>query len=572
MSTPLDISNAQITAGATQVLKDPYHFDEDGLPTVLIFRNNDQAARNWRRRSRYPPWKVPEEDDTIQPVMAEQETYIARMMQAMYNQDNVLDNLSFRGRKLFTRGANGAYPPPDVEAACRCLFDKTLDECNNGYRGAEAHPVYVVKDKKLNCEQRMNKVIQALNDWKCICKEVYLDDNKIEALADGPIGVYDSKRNNKSSNLQKKSTTAKVHEALKAVEELKTKSDNIPDGDVTPAATPVQASTSNQDDAHDIPAQGIFAATPVEPQRRRTQRRAPTKTTTRTCRTSVPAARDLAPATTRQNPAPATMHHAPAQIAAQYNPSPIEAQPVQAPGLFQRPPALASGTIVYAHLDAPNATQQAEHNFVRTDASYAGTEFQAQPSLLDREPVEHIQTDMYRAYAPGPAFRDNTVTEYSQLSGMEGEGYDALDPSLLDNTAAVYQPQPDMERSGFYLSETYQEYEQASFLEDHNDDPNDPGLPGPLPSLRINPNEISDDETNPVSVDWLQNIQGNEDQWSPLPGTDVDLFPVAILPALPSAKGKRKVRNEEAEDVNEPPRSRGPKRRRIRGRRHDGTG
>ena len=239
--------DAQIIAGGTQVLEDPYSFDQNGLPTGLIFANNNQAARQWRRRSRYQPYIAPKDDPTIVIVTGQQEHYIAQMMQAMYNQDVILDNPGFAGRKLFTRGATGAFTAPDIEAACRCLFEKILDQCNYGYCGTERSPLVKPEDMALNCEQRVKKVIQVLHDWKCICKEIFLEDKKMEALANGPMGVHESKAQNKRNNLQKKNSAMKGANALKAVEKLKNEGVEIPDEDVSHLAAHGRAASDDSD-------------------------------------------------------------------------------------------------------------------------------------------------------------------------------------------------------------------------------------------------------------------------------------------------------------------------------------
>jgi len=391
MSNFSHIHDAQIIAGATQVLEDPYHFDRNGLPRGLIFANNNQAALQWRRRSRYQPYITPKDDHTIAIVTEQQEHYIAQMMQAMYNQDAILDNPGFSGRKLFTRGATGAFTAPDIEAACRCLFDKILDQCNYGYCGIERSPLAKPEDTGLNCEQRVRKVIQVLHDWKCICKEVFLEDKKMEALANGPMGVHESKAQNQRNNLQKKSAMMKGTKALKAVEKLKNEGVEIPNEDVPHPAAHGRAASDGGDRFNVLEERATIYPAPYDS--------VPVPPSAWGAHNPIPGRNASAPVSTRCDPPPATARQDPILVQA----------PIGSDGL-----------------NVPDVQNQLTYNFIPSHIDHAGLgpHDQSYQQPLDDQPP----------YAAPPVLpsQNSPVADYPPLPDMEGGSY------YLPNTTYAY--------------------------------------------------------------------------------------------------------------------------------------
>ncbi|KAF1839406.1 hypothetical protein BDW02DRAFT_611421 [Decorospora gaudefroyi] len=207
---------AQAAAGVAVIQPDPYRFNQDGRPTGLVFGQNPQSAYAWRHRSGKDPHTHPAQDGTISLVMARQEEYIAEMMQAMFSLEDARDHAKFNGRVLFHRAGAGSVSVPDVEAACRCLFQKILDQCHFGFsHGAKDHATRA--DIELTCEERFAEIINGLHDWKCICKDIFLSDDKMEDLANGPIAYYDTKKASLRNNDGKRKANA---EGLKARAEM----------------------------------------------------------------------------------------------------------------------------------------------------------------------------------------------------------------------------------------------------------------------------------------------------------------------------------------------------------------
>ncbi|CAO2654597.1 Nn.00g113300.m01.CDS01 [Neocucurbitaria sp. VM-36] len=222
MATPLALSQA--TQG-TLDNSEPYQFDQQGRPTRLVWNNNAQGALNYRNRSKYPPRVNPNTDATIAVVIALQEDYIADMIQAVYNLETANDGPKYEGRILFARGGAGSISVPDVEAACRALFQQILHQCQFGWCGHQnqdrlvrTKDKTVIEDKTSNCQQRVANTINALRDWKSVCREIIYSDDKIASLANAPLTVYRDKQNQQNANETKKKTKKKEHDALVAQE------------------------------------------------------------------------------------------------------------------------------------------------------------------------------------------------------------------------------------------------------------------------------------------------------------------------------------------------------------------
>ncbi|KAK1914369.1 hypothetical protein P3342_010357 [Pyrenophora teres f. teres] len=542
MSNSNDINNAQVAAGATQILADPYQFDQNGNPTGFIFSNNNQAAQLWRHRPLHAPVLAPQNDSTIPTVRANQENYIAQMMQAVYNQNGVLDDADFRGKKLFTRGSPDAYPAPDIEAACRCLFEQVMDQCHNGYRGKELRPLVSPEDHALTCARRMDEVIVALRNWKCICKEIYLEEKKMAALAYGPIRVSDSKVTNKRNNLQKKVTAAKGVEALKDVEKLRS-STKIPGEDNN-------ETNNGKGDGSNVLAQTAHTATsnastaaPVLARRRRAAG-APTVAPTRTrqSRAPVPASSSSAPGTAQQSDAPVPSQPAPAP-AAQHIPAAVRTPFARAPISAQHISAVAPPR------DTP--APQGSHVVQQPDRELTEPATAQDPEIItysrwDASDVPH--QSQYRA----PRYKSYAGT----LDNVPQPPYHQ-DGHTVDPKQLTYEPQTRTPSE--YVPQKYASPSQPAV-------PADNGSPG-----------VNNSEQQPFNWDWDNFWSKNPDFMkfnfenfeleSPQADMDIIVLQEASLLASPSAKGKRKVR-EDDDELDTPIESPGPKRRKIRGRRH----
>ncbi|KAF1936171.1 hypothetical protein EJ02DRAFT_482016 [Clathrospora elynae] len=216
MANPVASAQAPLAALAAA---DPYQFDLLGHPTGFLFSNNLQAAYDHRHRQRSRPYLTPGSDFTIRTVAARQEEYIAEMMQAMFSSAAVRDKDTFNGCAMFIRGGPAGVSVADVEATCRLLFQKILEQCRFGWCGktkSRATPA----DRSRTCEQRAADVLVALRHWKCICKDIFLDDDKIQELADAPLGVYRSKQDYVRNNKKKEETNAKRAKAAKELATL----------------------------------------------------------------------------------------------------------------------------------------------------------------------------------------------------------------------------------------------------------------------------------------------------------------------------------------------------------------
>ncbi|KAJ4368035.1 hypothetical protein N0V83_006390 [Neocucurbitaria cava] len=204
---------------------DQYQFDQAGRPTRMIWNNDPVGAANYRHRVKFPPHVDPNIDPTIAQVVARREDHIADMIQAVYDLSTAKDGPRYEGRALFTRGGVGSICVPDVEAACRALFEQILHQCRVGWTAHQNMDRLVrTKDKTVgddmtsNCERRITNSIRALRDWKSVCKEVVYQDEKIANLANAPLTVHRDKTNQQGANEAKKRTKEKEQNALIALE------------------------------------------------------------------------------------------------------------------------------------------------------------------------------------------------------------------------------------------------------------------------------------------------------------------------------------------------------------------
>lgn len=169
----------------------PYH-GVDTQQLDLQFSNNHKAASEFRTHVKRLPRLDPATDPSISIVEAQEESYIPRMIQAIYSLDTVVDHSTFLNRegRLVTPGDPRCAPIQDVEATCRVLFHRVLTQCKSGYTGYNdrlntpkgSQP----EDTSMSCQQRVETVISALSISEATCRNVLYSDDAIINLANAP--------------------------------------------------------------------------------------------------------------------------------------------------------------------------------------------------------------------------------------------------------------------------------------------------------------------------------------------------------------------------------------------------
>ncbi|KAF3003426.1 hypothetical protein E8E13_001314 [Curvularia kusanoi] len=254
-------TNRDLIANSNNIYP-PYHdFDANGYPTALYWANNHEGALDHRYRVTLASTKTRADDETIDIVESHREYYISEMIHAVYNMEDVQDNSTFRGRTMMDRTHPDHHSPYDVEATCRYLFIVIIDRCNEGYRGLASHnrllaPKPDPQDVEGDCQQRINNVIRALRDWKSICREVLLEDSKVNQLANAPASLWKDKRLQQGNNKQKKASLQKDREAAHAKKGKKRRGN----GDLPPITRTTQirvngkieGQDSDEDEAEEI--------------------------------------------------------------------------------------------------------------------------------------------------------------------------------------------------------------------------------------------------------------------------------------------------------------------------------
>lgn len=213
------VSHASDQAQAPAGAETSYNFMPDGRPTQLVWENDHSGALLYRRRVTQPAKFTRPDDTTIDQVIANREHFVSEMVQAVYNMEDIHDNLTFRAAAMFVIGSTNQVSGHDVEAACRLLFDIIIDRCENGYRGPASIDRNLQKGDRIDrdgtCEARMQNVITALRDWKSVCKEILSSDAKIEHLANAPANVWKDKKEQQKNNMLKKQNTQ--HDGTSAI-------------------------------------------------------------------------------------------------------------------------------------------------------------------------------------------------------------------------------------------------------------------------------------------------------------------------------------------------------------------
>jgi hypothetical protein len=200
---------------AAQPVVDPYHFDSNGFPTRLVFANDPRGAHNYRHRPKGQPRIDPHKDPTIAQILAQEEQYIAVLMQAFYDTESAKDDANADAREYCDRSQRHHFELEDVEQTCRAVMHELHARCTVGYRG---HPdqdrlgktrrgktksnVQAV-DVTGNCQVRLNNILKTLREWKSVCMGILYHDFHIMGLVNAPASISHDKGDQKRGNATK---------------------------------------------------------------------------------------------------------------------------------------------------------------------------------------------------------------------------------------------------------------------------------------------------------------------------------------------------------------------------------
>jgi len=205
------------------------------VPRPLVFASL-REAREHRRRVTQPPELHPEHDPTIAEVERDSPIWIKKLVEAMYNLEDVGDKPNAMHKTFFTPGHRNEYSYKDIEAACYELHTAVISRSRYGYRGPKQDDkAYKKGSKKVkknpadeqvpnseifevdctgNCATRIQNVVDGLWMWKNSCAQVIYDDRQQRMMANHPYTFANNKGHNKKCNTKKAATVEAGKQAV----------------------------------------------------------------------------------------------------------------------------------------------------------------------------------------------------------------------------------------------------------------------------------------------------------------------------------------------------------------------
>jgi hypothetical protein len=166
-----------------------------------------EHARDHRRlgtRFHREPYIPPETDESIAEIEAHRQRHVERIYDAMTSGELAKDNNGSIAMKRWVLDAH--YPPDLVEAYAHKVFDCLLQQAKEGFRGW-IHNDYVaderkgeIHDKEVNCAQRLDNIISALQQEKTICEDVMNSACQIRMFVNAPTAYANRKHQNRVGN------------------------------------------------------------------------------------------------------------------------------------------------------------------------------------------------------------------------------------------------------------------------------------------------------------------------------------------------------------------------------------
>jgi hypothetical protein len=174
-----------------------------------------QSARMYRKtqlRFRRKPYRPPDSDPSIYELKNSRQLQVKRIYDAMTRADAAKDN---PGSIAMRRWAHSAfYPAEVVEAFAHKVFDCLLEQAEEGFRGWH-HNDYASderkgepEDKNVSCAERLENIIQGLEEEKTICEDVITSACQIRMFVNAPRAYARRKEANRHGNSKRGKTMA----------------------------------------------------------------------------------------------------------------------------------------------------------------------------------------------------------------------------------------------------------------------------------------------------------------------------------------------------------------------------
>jgi hypothetical protein len=175
-------------------------------PYSQLFNSSEDAKRHRHVDTRFnrEPYIPQSQDSTIVSIEAERGHHVQRIYNAMTSGNSARDNTGSIAMKRWVHAAH--YPANLVEAYAHKVFDCLLAQAKDGFRGWH-HNDYVVDDRKgededrdVNCEERLDNIIRALEEEKTICEDVMNSACQIRMFVNAPKAYSNRKHQNRVGN------------------------------------------------------------------------------------------------------------------------------------------------------------------------------------------------------------------------------------------------------------------------------------------------------------------------------------------------------------------------------------
>ena len=175
-------------------------------PYGQLFQSSEDAKRHRHISTRFnrQPYIPLSQDPTITSIEAERGHHVERIYNAMTGGGAARDNTGSIAMKRWVHAAH--YPANLVEAYAHKVFDCLLAQAKDGFRGWH-HNDYVVDDRKgededrdVNCEERLDNIIRALEEEKTICEDVMNSACQIRMFVNAPRAYANRKHQNRVGN------------------------------------------------------------------------------------------------------------------------------------------------------------------------------------------------------------------------------------------------------------------------------------------------------------------------------------------------------------------------------------
>ncbi|KAI4941328.1 hypothetical protein J4E91_010773 [Alternaria rosae] len=181
-----------------------------------LFNDSEHAKeyRHTKMRFNREPWRDPATDPTIDMVERNRDHNVARIYNAMVCGDLARDNPKSTARKRWIEEPH--YQSDLVEAYAHKVFDCLLEQVRKGFRGWQQND-YVNderkgedEDKDIDCAGRLDNIVTALAQEKCICENVMCSAWQIRMFVNAPKAYSKRKDQNRVGNSKRPNAKGSV--------------------------------------------------------------------------------------------------------------------------------------------------------------------------------------------------------------------------------------------------------------------------------------------------------------------------------------------------------------------------